>query len=971
MRIHPAIHHWLLLVAALGLASCGPRTPPPLPAIDAKLLHVELFDTSQATREQVPVGPSTRPGTIELAGARNEWISFTVQLAALPKSTDQLKFSLRLQPLQYQGENRTIPATVFAAYQVLPMPVDVNRAGWVRQTGQFVSDRRLPRALLPLALDNGLLNLSALRDPSRPTDPAGKAGGPNDEPVLLWIDMLVPIDATPGDYQASCDLKASDRSEAVASLPISLTVYDFVLSDERHLNMVSRVDWETLQRLWPNEFEAITPRNVNRQDPRYGAALKVIDGMVRMAQAHRTQVIFPRLQPTPKWTPGLEIHWDYFDSILTPWMKGEGFADRTPYGFWPLPTVDNFWAWPVKERLDYWAAAARHADAGEWLRRSAAVIETPAAGRLDLMKAREISREAASILDSHANIRVMVPLEEDQVQLKTPATPDLVDSQNGKRIVVAAPGLVSVPPVTVFPQDMRPGRWLRTDVPGLVPYVGAGGDERDVRLWAWLAYLRGANLILWNSALPVHGNAEQPADPNALIWFYPGSWFGVAEPVPTVQLKWLRRAQQDYEYLYLARERGERINALQMARLITKPVEIQVFENPDPTYGLLCGTTDQRSWTAVQKLLARTILVRKPGEPVDEGRQRALYRDTLGWSAPQERPTMMGRSVKWGHAPGGGKWLDVRLAVDLYNASDDRPDGSLWFSGIPDGSGWQVKPQPTVIDAMKTYNVHGTTMDAQFDVSSISKASREPIEMSFLNRSNNQTTTLKMRLPAAVSEQRVGGLALNGSLEDWDAADMIQDGPLVRMFDRPSLHQHLLKSATTPAKVYTSWAGENFYVAFSVQSSPAKGLQARNFVDYQFRRAWGEDLVELLIQPIYANNQLGPVLHIVCKPQAQHWVERKLDPRLNANPWQSVEGAEVRYAATVAEDTWRGEIAIPWKVILDKGQQPPRLLRFNFAQHLHRTGESASWAGPIDFGRDDDFMGLIELRVPDNPGMKR
>ena len=28
----------------------------------------------------------------------------------------------------------------------------------------------------------------------------------------------------------------------------------------------------------------------------------------------------------------------------------------------------------------------------------------------------------------------------------------------------------------------------------------------------------------------------------------------------------------------------------------------------------------------------------------------------------------------------------------------------------------------------------------------------------------------------------------------------------------------------------------------------------------------------------------------------------------------------------------------------------------------HATGESASWAGPIDFGRDESFMGLLYLR---------
>ena len=120
---------------------------------------------------------------------------------------------------------------------------------------------------------------------------------------------------------------------------------------------------------------------------------------------------------------------------------------------------------------------------------------------------------------------------------------------------------------------------------------------------------------------------NDPADPNTLTWFYPGQWFGVSEPVPTIQLAWLRRAQQDYEYLWLAAQQGEVINALQMARLITKPVEIQPGQAADPVYALLTGTTSQETWDRAQELLAKTILLRKPGQPVDEARQRALHRN--------------------------------------------------------------------------------------------------------------------------------------------------------------------------------------------------------------------------------------------------------------------------------------------------------------------------------------------------------
>jgi hypothetical protein len=49
----------------------------------------------------------------------------------------------------------------------------------------------------------------------------------------------------------------------------------------------------------------------------------------------------------------------------------------------------------------------------------------------------------------------------------------------------------------------------------------------------------------------------------------------------------------------------------------------------------------------------------------------------------------------------------------------------------------------------------------------------------------------------------------------------------------------------------------------------------------------------------------------------------------------------------------------------------PVMLRFNFTQHRADTGESASWAGPVDFGRDDAFTGLLFLQEIESPGVTR
>jgi hypothetical protein len=192
------------------------------------------------------------------------------------------------------------------------------------------------------------------------------------------------------------------------------------------------------------------------------------------------------------------------------------------------------------------------------------------------------------------------------------------------------------------------------------------------------------------------------------------------------------------------------------------------------------------------------------------------------------------------------------------------------------------------------------------------------------------------------------------------------------MLSRPAVQEQRLVLASTPSNVFTGWSDDNLYVAFKLSGLSHGGAQwTRNFVEYQFRRAWGEDLCQLLIQPMYADGSVGPVLHVVCKPNGS-WVERKGDPRRDTDAWPPFEGAGVRYFGTVDGDAWRGEVAIPWRAITDdatgtKGR--PTMLKFNLTQHRAETGESASWAGPIDFGRDDSLTGLLFMRDSQPPGI--
>lgn len=951
---------WFVALAlALSLCACLQQPNSNTPAGPSRLQAVHFAD---------PIRPLASEPPIMLRGARNETVQFAIQINQFPNDLSSKKLNaLRFQPLQSPAEGGIIPVTQYSAYQLLPLPIDANKAGFVRHTGLDVSERHFPRALLPLGMDKGIIPLAALRSADAPTDPASRGRPGDSAPPMVWVDVQIPPTIPPGTYKTTCELV--EEGKAAGFIAIQLTVDEFVIPDERHLLMVGHVNWPDLVRLYPDHFKGLQPALLSRREDRSAPAIRTLDGIVKLAQAHRAQVVIPALQPLVKWPSGapVQIDWSDFDALLGPWLKGEAFPDSIPLGYWPIPFPSRLERHDLTSQLEYFQAAASHFDQLDWLLRSAVPIERRTTARIRIGESVEISELAAKILAIHPRIRVSVPLEEEQVQLASPQHPKWLAQQDLHRLLYVAPSLVSVPPLQRLPEGLGM-RWLRTDLPGLIPNIGSGADEREVRLWAFLAYLRSAQLIQWPSILPSRSDPASPGDPDELIWFYPGAWFGIDQPVPTVQLKWLRRAQQDYEYLYLARVRGQSARALTLARLITRPVELQPAQDEDPTYALLSGTSQPGAWDELLGLLARTINLSKPGQSIDPVAEKQLAYDITSWSQTQERPLLMARNVDW--ALGvldmeGNSWLNLTLGIDVYNAADRQPDkNTLQWTGVPEA--WSVPRKISEVPKLSTYTVRRFPLEARINLDQITPATRQPVKLMFVDGHTNKPFPLELMLPVAWSERRDGPPPQpDFSLADWSAADAVHEGKFVQMLSRPSVQQQELQWAPTPSALYSTWTAGHFYVAFKVEGADAPLSNAEsNFIKREFRRAWGEDICEVLMQPVYEDRTLGPLLHLAFKPRGQLEISRRLDPKQTANPWQAFAASDIQYAALTDGPTWRGELVIPWEAMSPPGKptQRPVLLRFNFIQHRGSTGQSSSWAGPIDSGRDETFMGLLEIR---------
>jgi len=317
-----------------------------------------------------PLKPQAINPPINLRSARNETISIALQINSLPNFDSRRPLQLRLAPLQSGGATVSLQPS---AWQIVPMPIDTNRAAFARHTGLPVGLHRMPRALLPLAVEKNTINLASLRDPDEPTNPRLH---PSKIPPLIWIDVHIPAATNAADYQTKCELLENGR--VTANVPITISVDDFVLPDERHLNLVGQIDWESLNRHWPKAFEGVTPNLLSRRDPRHQQAIRVLDDIVKLSQSNRAVAVIPRLQPIVKWPFGKlpEFDWSEFDSVVGPWLRGDAFSDQVPLGYWPLPAIDELELNERSSRDAYWRETASHFDTMQWLGRSAVVSAT-------------------------------------------------------------------------------------------------------------------------------------------------------------------------------------------------------------------------------------------------------------------------------------------------------------------------------------------------------------------------------------------------------------------------------------------------------------------------------------------------------------------------------------------------------------------------------------------------------------------
>lgn len=400
--------------------------------------------------------------------------------------------------------------------------------------------------------------LIPFRDPeSRRALPGGRfAAGTFDlgpgQTQPLWVEVYVPPDAAAGAYAGTIRITVEGRP--VAALPLTLTVWDFVLprvpSARSYFGDVSRI--ASLLRLTPGTPEYL--RVVGRYE----------DILIR----HRLMPDFP-VATVPSVGPDGAVDVQKLRPAMARYMEGVGINS------WRLPFWPDDWPFPDtlgkdRERTKrYLREVFTFMVANGWGNRVYIFpVDEPNAPQ----QYERVRALAALAREAHPGIKLLLTEAPrphrprwgelvGSVQIWVVLFSEFDEAQVARRLAAGE----EVWSYTALVQGDRPVPHWQLDFP-LLNY--------RIPLWTnWRYGLTG--IVYWTTV-----NWKETGDPwvNPLsiygayngegILLYPGTAVGYDGPVPTMRLKALRDGMEDYEYLRLLADAGDRAFADAVARRI-------------------------------------------------------------------------------------------------------------------------------------------------------------------------------------------------------------------------------------------------------------------------------------------------------------------------------------------------------------------------------------------------------------------
>jgi hypothetical protein len=499
---------------------------------------MRVYTTDGLTRVRPNDRPLSTP-TAAIRAARNEYEPFQVVVRADRRALTGVRVlasDLRTR------DGRVIPRTNITLYREHyvrvrhPSPRSREGAGWY------------PDALIPFLNPIDGRPVTNARFVGVPFDVAADANQP------VWVDVFVPSNASPGEYEGTVTVTAN--SEPSVTIPVRLTVWNITLPDTPSM----RTNFGKLDTNVARAHRAVMNSEEFRvPEWNYAATLA----------AHRIAPTIP--------------------NTLYPEVREDGSIDpsRTHDGLKRWMDTFHVTGFPIRllgddpagrdraRNITHLGAMYAYLVANGWEKTAYVyVLDEPN----DAAAYREVRRRAKMIHDAEPGIQVLCT-EQTKPERKAWGT-------------IAGGVDIWCPLWTLFDEASAAERLREGDELWSYTALCQGRRGRDTPYWQidfplldfripmWMSWRYGVTgLLYWSAVNWQRGDVW--TDPVTYVvggtryngegaLLYPGADAGFAGPVASMRLKQIREGLEDYEYLKLLADRGDRAFADAVARRLAR-----------------------------------------------------------------------------------------------------------------------------------------------------------------------------------------------------------------------------------------------------------------------------------------------------------------------------------------------------------------------------------------------------------------
>jgi hypothetical protein len=868
---------------------------------------------------------------VRLKVALNETVALQIGLRAaiLPAGP----FDLRVTDLVGPSGKLSATSTV-SAYRVYYTRVEQFRSWYPDHTGKPASTTLVPDILVPWEAPRGggPLTLSEPRN------------------ELIWLDLYVPPTVAPGEYRGRLELR-SGRAPPAFACEIRLEVLPVALPGRRSLPVVCRVDPRDLlgaHLRWPRapaEETRLLP-----EGPSHLAAVRLVGETMRLFHAHRTNPVlwasFPRFQPVGD--RAVEIDWGSYDQLVAGWIDGTAFPDRVPLEVWTIPASIEY---PSAERnggfespqyarllAAYLGECRRHFAERGWLNR--AVLRVCPPEPLCQAAVDRVGRLTAIVRQSESGLATVGHLPARS--LRGLGWHDAPSIELSDVSIWAPPAMWYEPEAMERERKLGRQTWFMPDYPPYSGSLAVGAPATDPRILPWQAY-RYEAAALWIE----HAADFGPATPISSPWepwagaglIYPAEDYGLRDrPVASMRLKRLRRGCQDYELLRLLEDNGKRLLARELADQVVRWACTDACQDNLVS----CKPSGWPGEAAVLQLARDLMLQELAGQfdPNPLARQRQIE-GLSQWGLMMTQAQRVSAAVDGVRLAAETSGLRAHVLVSVLNAAN-RPVQGRWTLPAPPPD-WQPIGQPI------TSVEPGTRRPARIEISLTGLAYNidgvYPFDLAF-ETSAVGTLRIPARLAVAVCPVLEPPPAVDGRLEDWPLASNNVAGDFRLCRVRAPDPARSADQPTLPTHAFFAMDQETLYLAIRCTLRPGEPpiWQADNTIPIDGAIPWGQDVVEILIDPRgTAEGTSSDLYCLQVKPTGLLIARRgcRTEPPMGSSqPWQC--GARV--AVSIQREAWAVELAVP----LSAFEPPARRTRvwgLNVTRLDARRGEYSSWSG--------------------------